>query len=56
VTAGRESCSPTHACSPTPRSWRASTLESEALAERVGALPMKKLDLVLLGIDIVVGR
>ena len=32
------------------------TLDREALTERVGALPMKKLDLVLLGIDIVLGR
>ena len=32
------------------------TLDREALTERVGALPRKKLDLVLLGIDIVLGR
>ena len=32
------------------------TLDREALTERVGALPAKKLDLVLLGIDIVLGR
>ena len=31
------------------------TLDREALTERVGALPMKKLNLVLLGIDIVLG-
>lgn len=32
------------------------TLDREALTERVGALPAKKLGLVLLGIDIVLGR
>ena len=32
------------------------TLDREALTERVGALPAKKLDLVLLGIDVVLGR
>lgn len=32
------------------------TLDRGALAERVGALPAKKLGLVLLGIDIVLGR
>ena len=32
------------------------TLDREALTERVGALPAKKLALVLLGIDIVLGR
>jgi mRNA interferase MazF len=32
------------------------TLDRAALAERVGALPAKKLELVLLGIDIVLGR
>ena len=32
------------------------TLDREALTERVGALPAKKLELVLLGIDIVLGR
>ena len=32
------------------------TLDRDALTERVGALPVKKLDLVLLGIDIVLGR
>ena len=31
------------------------TLDREALTERVGAVPSKKLDLVLLGIDIVLG-
>jgi mRNA interferase MazF len=32
------------------------TLDRGALTERVGSLPAKKLDLVLLGIDIVLGR
>jgi mRNA interferase MazF len=32
------------------------TLDREAPTERVGALPMKNLDLVLLGVDIVLGR
>ena len=32
------------------------TLDREALTEPVGALPAKKLELVLLGIDIVLGR
>jgi mRNA interferase MazF len=32
------------------------TLERTSLTERVGALPAKKLELVLLGIDIVCGR
>ena len=32
------------------------TLRREALTERVGVLPAKKLELVLLGIDIVLGR
>jgi mRNA interferase MazF len=32
------------------------TLDRGALAERVGSLPAKKLELVLLGIDIVFGR
>jgi len=32
------------------------TLDRTALTERVGALPAKKLELVLLGIDIVLGR
>jgi mRNA interferase MazF len=32
------------------------TLDREALGEHVGALPAKKLELVLLGIDIVLGR
>jgi mRNA interferase MazF len=32
------------------------TLDREALTERVGSLPPKKLELVLLGIDIVLGR
>ena len=32
------------------------TLDREALSERVGVLPTKKLELVLLGIDIVLGR
>ena len=32
------------------------TLDRGALTERVGALPAKKLELVLLGIDIVLGR
>jgi mRNA interferase MazF len=32
------------------------TLDRDALSERVGALPEKKLVLVLLGIDIVLGR
>lgn len=32
------------------------TLDREALTERVGVLPAKKLELVLLGIDIVFGR
>jgi len=32
------------------------TLDREALTERVGALPAKKLELVLLGIDVVLGR
>lgn len=32
------------------------TLDRSALTERVGALPAKKLELVLLGIDIVLGR
>jgi mRNA interferase MazF len=32
------------------------TLDREALTECVGALPAKKLELVLLGIDIVLGR
>jgi len=32
------------------------TLDREALTERVGALTAKKLELVLLGIDIVLGR
>ena len=32
------------------------TLDREALTERVGALPAKKLELVLFGIDIVLGR
>lgn len=32
------------------------TLGREALTERVGALPAKKLELVLLGIDVVLGR
>ena len=32
------------------------TLDREALTERVGALPAKKRELVLLGIDIVLGR
>jgi mRNA interferase MazF len=32
------------------------TIDREALTERVGALPTKKLALVLLGIDIVLGR
>ena len=32
------------------------TMDREALRERVGSLPAKKLELVLLGIDIVLGR
>jgi mRNA interferase MazF len=32
------------------------TLDRGALTERVGSLPAKKLELVLLGIDIVLGR
>jgi len=32
------------------------TLDREALTERVGVLPAKKLELVLLGIDVVLGR
>ncbi len=32
------------------------TLDRSALIERVGALPAKKLELVLLGIDVVLGR
>ena len=32
------------------------TIDREALTERAGALPAKKFDLVLLGIDIVLGR
>jgi len=32
------------------------TLDREALTERVGTLPAKTLELVLLGIDIVLGR
>ena len=32
------------------------TLDREALSERVGSLPAKKLELVLLGIDVVLGR
>jgi mRNA interferase MazF len=32
------------------------TLDREVLTERVGALPAKKLELVLLGIDVVLGR
>ena len=32
------------------------TLDRAALTERVGTLPAKKLELVLLGIDIVLGR
>jgi len=32
------------------------TIDREALTERVGALPAKKTELVLLGIDIVLGR
>ena len=32
------------------------TLDRGALAERVGALPSMKLELVLLGIDVVLGR
>ena len=32
------------------------TLDREALTERLGTLPAKKLELVLLGIDIVLGR
>ena len=32
------------------------TLDREALIERVGALSAKKLELVLLGVDIVLGR
>jgi len=32
------------------------TLDRGALTERVGALPARKLELVLLGIDIVLGR
>jgi mRNA interferase MazF len=32
------------------------TLDGESLAERVGVLPQKKLQLVLVGIDIVLGR
>jgi mRNA interferase MazF len=32
------------------------TLDRSALRERVGALPEKKLELVLLGVDIVLGR
>ena len=32
------------------------TLDRETLTERVGTLPAKKLELVLLGIDIVLGR
>jgi mRNA interferase MazF len=32
------------------------TLDREALIERVGTLPAKKLELVLLGIDIALGR
>jgi mRNA interferase MazF len=32
------------------------TLDREALTELVGALPAKKLELVLVGIDIVLGR
>jgi mRNA interferase MazF len=32
------------------------TLDREALTERVGTLPAKKLELVLLGIDTVLGR
>jgi mRNA interferase MazF len=32
------------------------TLDREALTERVGSLPAKKLELVLLGVDIVLGR
>jgi mRNA interferase MazF len=44
-----------------PEDWVANvsqlvTLDREALAEPVGALPAKKLELVLLGIDIVFGR
>jgi mRNA interferase MazF len=32
------------------------TLDRETLTERIGVLPAKKLELVLLGIDIVLGR
>jgi mRNA interferase MazF len=32
------------------------TIDREALTERVGTLPKKKIELVLLGIDIVLGR
>jgi mRNA interferase MazF len=32
------------------------TLDRAALTERIGALPTKKLELVLLGVDIVLGR
>lgn len=32
------------------------TLDRESLAERVGVLPDKKLELVLFGIDVVLGR
>ena len=32
------------------------TLDRAALAERVGALPAKKLELILLGVDVVLGR
>jgi mRNA interferase MazF len=32
------------------------TLDCEALTERVGVLPAKKLELVLLGIDVALGR
>jgi mRNA interferase MazF len=32
------------------------TLDRAALIERIGALPTKKLELVLLGVDIVLGR
>lgn len=32
------------------------TLDRESLAERVGVLPQKKLELMLLGVDIVLGR
>lgn len=36
--------------------WQLLTLDREALTERVGALPAKTRELVLLGIDIALGR